>query len=162
MTVMPRHRPKNRDSGSALVDFAVSAVLILAVLFAIIDAGRALYAYDWVVHAARSGARFMVVRGTYCQYDPMPLPGGCPATAGDATNYITNANGNGFDASGINTSQVTVTVECLTGAVFAPPPCAPAAPVQFEVQYNFKFITPFLASIHQWTMHSTSKLIVQN
>jgi hypothetical protein len=144
------------------VEFALSAVVVLAVLFGIIDAGRALYSYDWVVHAARSGTRFMIVRGTYCQYDPMPLPGGCPATAADATNYITNATGNGFDATGINTSQVTVSVGCLTGAVFAPPPCAPAAPVQVKVDYNFKFITPFLAGIPPWAMTSTSKVIVQN
>lgn len=161
--MMLRHGRQSRDKGGSVIEFALSAVVILAVMFGIIDAGRALYSYDWVAHAARAGTRFMIVRGIYCQYDPMPLPGGCPATAADASNYITNANGNGFDATGINTSQVTVTTTCfLVGHALGPPPCAPTGWVIVDVAYNFKFITPFLAGIPAWEMTSSSKVIVQN
>jgi len=157
---MARNRRQNGARGNALVDFAVSTVVILTALFGIIDVGRALYAYDWVAHAARQGARFMIVRGTFCANNPVQLPGGCPATGKDCVNYITNANGNGLDTTGIDTSQVTVTTGCLTGAVFAPPPCAPSYPVQVKVQYNFKFLSPFVPL--SWSMQSTSKVIVQN
>jgi hypothetical protein len=160
---MSRRRRQNGDSGSALVEFAISSVVILSVLFGIIDAGRALYAFDWVGNAARQGTRFMIVRGLYCVYDPVPLPGGCPATAADSTNYITNATGNGLDTTGIDTSQVTVTTTCfLVGHALGPPPCAPTGWVIVNVQYNFRFITPFLAAIPPWQMTSTSKVIVQN
>jgi len=144
-----------------MLEFAISTVVILTVLFGIIDVGRAAYAYDWVVHAARQGARFMIVRGTYCIYDPVPLPGGCPATAQDATNYITNANGNGLDTTGIATNQVTVFTNCFRVAnEQGPPPCAPTGWIRVRVQYNFSFVSPFVPLT--WTMHSTSYMVVQN
>lgn len=161
-------RRNSRDSqkGSALVDFALSLIIVLSVLFGIIDVGRALYAYDWVANAARKGSRFMEVRGTPgCLKNPHLLSGGCPATATDATNYITNANGNGIDTTGINANQLTVTSLCrVTGSIGTQPPCADTTWVQVKVTYNFKFITPFLAVAFPsgWDMHSSSEVIVQN
>jgi len=153
---------RNRQKGSALIELAVSLLLILSVLFGIIDAGRALYAYDWVGNAARKGTRFMMVRGVNCLHNPQLLPGGCPANSTDSTNYIKNAYGNGVDTTGIDTSQVTVTTTCqVAGTSFTLPPCAATVWVQVTVQYQFNFITPFLSHL-PWTMRSTSRMIVQN
>jgi Flp pilus assembly protein TadG len=158
--MMRRHR--NSQQGATLVEFAVSLIVILTVLFGIIDAGRALYAYDWVANAARKGTRFMSVRGVNCLKDPSLLNGGCPATRDDATNYIKNANGNGLDTTGINTNQVTVTTSCeVAGTSFSLPPCAPTVWVQVTVAYEFNFITPFLTHT-PWRMQSSSRVIVQN
>jgi Flp pilus assembly protein TadG len=158
-----RRLRREREKGSALVEFAVSAILILTVLFGIIDAGRALYAYDWVANAARKGTRFMEVRGTSCTNNPHLLSGGCPANSADARNYITNANGNGVDTTGIDTSQVSVSSLCyVTRTVGSLPPCAPTTWVEVTVNYQFKFITPFLTYIAPWQMHSSSEVIVQN
>ena len=159
-------RRLKEEAGSGLIEFAVSLVLILTVLFGIIDVGRALYAYDWVANAARKGSRFMIVRGTGCINNPVLLPGGCPATATDSSNYITNAHGNGLDTTGIDPSQVHVSTLCFaTNTVAQLPPCAPdGGYVRVSVMYTFKFITPFLAAAFPSgvQMSSTSKVVVQN
>lgn len=139
------------EKGSGLVEFAISLVVVLTVLFGIIDTGRALYAYNWCSNSARLGTRFMMVRGTKCTL----LSGGCPATGTDATNYIES------NAVGIDTGQVTVTTWCWADTVKNNPPCPPQALVQVQVQYNFKFVTPFVP-LSGWTMQSTSERVVQN
>jgi len=154
---------RNTEKGSALVEFALSLLVILSVLFGIIDVGRALYAYDWVANAARKGTRFMIVRGVNCLHNPQLLQGGCPADATDAANYVINANGQGLDITGIDTSQVHVTSQCyVTATVGSLPPCAPTTWVKVTVSYQFNFITPFLSSFAPWTMRSSSQMIVQN
>ena len=157
---------RHTQKGSALIEFAVSLIVILSVLFGIIDVGRALYAYDWVANAARKGSRFMMVRGTPgCLRNPHLLSGGCPATSADAINYVKNANGNGIDTTGIDPNQVTVTSLCfVTPTIGSLPPCADTTWVQVKVIYHFKFITPFLDAAFPsgWDMHSSSQVIVQN
>ena len=160
-----RQLRRNRDKGTALVEFALSATVILAVLFGIIDGARALYAYDWVANAARKGTRFMIVRGTFCANNPMPLPGGCPATKQNVDDYIKNTNGNGLDVTGIDTSKVVTNTTCFwVHSTGAPPPCAPGGWVKVSVTYTFSFITPFLRvlPLHSWPMESSSQVIVQN
>src|ERR1035438_7490782 len=55
-----------RKRGSAVIEFAVTSIAFLAFLFGIIDAGRAVYTYEFVTYAARSGARWAMVRGNTC------------------------------------------------------------------------------------------------
>ena len=145
---------RKRDAGSALVEFALSTVTILTLLFGTIDLGRAAYAYNWVANAARLGTRFAMVRGMNCT----GLSGGCPATGDDVRAYIAS------DATGIDTSttQLTVTSGCYaTGTPIPTPlPCAPQSSVKVTVQYNFKFLSPLL--MKSWTMQSLSERVVQN
>ena len=141
---------KNGEAGSALVEFALAAVIVLTVLFGIIDMGRALYAYHWVSNAARLGTRFAMVRGSYCS----GLSGGCPAHDTDITAYVIS------QAVGIDTSQVTVTSICVYGANFySLPPCPAPNSVQVRVVYLFSFISPF-AFHTPWPMTSRSQRVV--
>lgn len=59
-------RPTHRDpeAGAALIEFAVSAVLLFTLLFGIIEAGWALSNQLDLRHAAREGARVAAVGGT--------------------------------------------------------------------------------------------------
>jgi hypothetical protein len=61
--------------GSALVEQALVLTILLAVIFGIIDSGRALYTYHFVSQAAREATRWASVRGSTC----VGLTGGCPA-----------------------------------------------------------------------------------
>ncbi|HZP24995.1 MAG TPA: TadE family protein [Terriglobales bacterium] len=154
---------RQQDHGSAIVEFAITSAVVLAVLFGIIDAGRALYAYNWTSNAARKGTRFMIVRGEFCVQDPMPLTGGCPATAQNLDDYIKNTGGNGLDTTGIDTNKITTTASCFAPAgARQPPPCAAGGWVRVNVTYTFNFITPFLRVIPAWNMTSYSQVIVQN
>jgi len=148
----PRERRRNREAGGAILEFAFSLALGLTVLFGIIDIGRALYAYDWVSNAARIGTRFAMVRGALtCQ----KLPGGCPATADDVTNYLKGM------AVGIDTGKLTVTTKCyVTANIASDPPCAPRTWVNVRVLYTFEFVSPFIPL--SWDMKSTSQVVVQH
>ncbi len=148
---------RDRDKGSALVEFALASFTILLVLFLIIDLGRALYAYNWVSNAARQGSRFAMVRGTTC--DPLlapycatfPSPG---AKSSDIMNYVDSL------AIGIDTSQLTVNSRCwVSNTAFQLPPCSVPGWVQVQVQYNFHFLSPLFPLA--WTMTSASERAVQ-
>lgn len=144
-------RQRNGEAGTALVEFAITMVAILILLFGIVDVGRALYAYDWVSGAARVGTRFAMVRGATCTGG---LPGGCPALKSDVTTYIDNT------AIGLNQSDITVNARCIVGETsFALLPCAPGTSVYVQVQYNFSFITPFIYHT-SWLMSSSSEMVV--
>ena len=155
ISALPR---RERDRGSALVEFGLAAATVMLVLLLIVDAGRALYAYNWVSNSARQATRFAMVRGktcepllaTYCQTDSMPRG----AQAADITNYVDSL------AVGIDTSQVTVNSQCyVSGSVAPNPPCTAKTWVQVQVQYNFRFLSPLFPL--SWTMQSTSERVVQ-
>lgn len=153
-----RVQRRRREAGSAIIEFALSAVFLLVLLIGIIDVGRALYAYDWLSHSARAATRWSMVRGFTCT----ELPVGCPAYKADITAYVKNTNGNGLDTTGIDTSQLTVTPGCyVTGqATSSDPPCTQGTWVGVSLAYNFHFLSPFLP-LPPWTMHSNSRRIVQ-
>jgi Flp pilus assembly protein TadG len=149
---------RQRDQGSALIEFALAAATVLLIVFLIVDVGRALYAYDWTSDAARRATRFAMVRGTMC--DPLlatycavnSKPRG--AQSSDITSYVNSL------AIAIDTSQVGVNSKCFASGTFAgSPPCAPNAWVQVQVTYNFKFVSPLFPL--SWSMQSTSERAVQ-
>jgi hypothetical protein len=51
----------DRTRGQALVEFALAIPLVLLLMLGILDLGRAVFAYNSVAHAARSGARVAIV-----------------------------------------------------------------------------------------------------
>lgn len=151
---------RERDKGSALVEFGLAGGTILLLVFGIIDIGRAAYAYDWISDASKRATRFAMVRGTTC--DPLlatycavgSMPRG--AQASDITNYVDSL------ATGIDVSQLTVNSHCYVGgSVASNLPCAAGTKswVQVQVQYDFKFLSPLVPL--SWTMHSASERTVQ-
>ena len=50
--------------GQALVEFAMCAVLLLALIFAVIEFGRLMLCYTTIGNAARIGARYAIVHGS--------------------------------------------------------------------------------------------------
>ena len=150
--MIPRLRRSKRQSGSTLLEMVLATVTILTILFLIIDVGRALYAYDWVARMARQGARYAIVRGTFCN----TTLSGCPATNDGVQSYVKN-----FD-NGLVANHITVTTKCnLTGAATdTDPPCASPGYVKVTVKYTFSFVSPFIPL--SWDMHSVSEQVVQN
>jgi Flp pilus assembly protein TadG len=146
---------KNGEAGSVLIEFALTILIILIVLFGITDVGRAAFAYDWVANAARIGTRYAIVRGTSCS----TLLSGCNvgppqgAKQSDVQAYLNS------QAIGINTSKLTVAANCDVGqSVFQPLPCAPGQAVIVKVKYTFSFISPLIPLT--WDMKSSSSRVV--
>ena len=62
MTI-PAHQSTSRR-GSTLVEFAISAGLLLMMIFAVIEFQRLLLVYTAVANAARAGNRYAIVHGS--------------------------------------------------------------------------------------------------
>jgi Flp pilus assembly protein TadG len=105
-------RPQGRR-GATAVEFALIAPVLFAVLFGIIDFGRAMMSLDLLAHAARGGARVGVLANK--STDDIKAAANAALDAGgiDHTNasIAVTVNGNGVDAStAVTGDQVQVTV----------------------------------------------------
>jgi TadE-like protein len=154
-------RQKNGEAGVALVEFALSIVLVLTIIFGIIDFGRAIFAYVWVANTARTGARYAMVTGAFCLY---PDGSSCGASNSQLISYLqNNSQGIGFTnncpISG-NQGSVCIQSGCISRNVVSQLPCASGVEATVQVQYQFGFICPYLP-LPTWTMTSTSARVVQ-
>jgi Flp pilus assembly protein TadG len=160
---LPRlRRPGRRHQrGQALVEFAFVLPIIVLLIAAFIEVGRAVFAWNTIANAARQGARVAAVNQltdtTDCDesrpvedpYVPHWSIRGCAVAAAGAL--------------GINASNVAVS--------YAPPPsttlsCDPTLHVgciaAITVTYNYSVSTPFLNwVIHSVTMSQTSQMPIE-
>jgi len=159
----PFARPRRRrgQRGQSLVEFAFVLPIIVLVIVAFIEIGRAVFAWNTIANAARQGARVAAVNQlpdvTDCDesrpievpYEPHWSIRGCAIAAGGAL--------------GINSANVTVS--------YAAPPsttleCDPTLHVgciaAITVTYDYAVSTPFLNwVIHSFTMSQTSEMPIE-
>jgi Flp pilus assembly protein TadG len=145
------------NRGSTLVELAFLIPILFALVFGIIDFGRALYSYHFVSNAAREATRWASVRGRDCSgLDSCP-PG---ADADDVSAYVASIAPMGIDKSpsklSVTTNWVMPPNNPLICAAF---PNNPGCAVQVQVSYQFKFILPFLPT-SGYKMTSTSEMII--
>jgi hypothetical protein len=91
------------DSGGTLVEFALSASLVIAMLFAVIEFSFALYSYHFVNEVARNLSRYAMVRGS-SSFAVVPNHGFTDSGA-TLTQYARTT----FQYPGVNVGQLTVT-----------------------------------------------------
>jgi len=157
------------DQGSNLVEFAITLIVYLLMLCAVIDFSRLLYTYHFVAHAAREGARWAIVNGSTCKDDADG--GSCPYANGAGQADVATRVSN-FVPPGINKANVTVTAPCgVDGApecAASPLSCpksadgsynAPGCVVEVSVAYPFHFLVP-LVSTATVNMTSTSQMVI--
>jgi Flp pilus assembly protein TadG len=155
------------ESGSAMVDFALSSAVIFALFFGIIQFGYALYTFQFVNEVARELTRYAIVRGSACSSSSSMPNCGFSDSGATLQTYARSA----YNYPGINSSQVTVTSEW-----FSPVPNAdetvssfascsgsgcnkPGNAVKVTVTY------PFLLSIPFWrattlSVSSSSTMVI--
>lgn len=143
------------ERGQAIVEFAFASLIALTLILAVVDFGRALFAYDLAVNAARLGTRYAVVRGTGCR--PRTLPTPCPATVSDIKSFIV-AQSPGIDAtvlsSGISVNYGPVPQAPATNCTASHPD--PGCWVAVTVSYPFRFLLPF----RNLTFTNTSQMTI--
>jgi Flp pilus assembly protein TadG len=127
---------RDRERGGSLAETAIVLTVLLAVLFGIIDFGRAMYTYAFVAQVARQGARWAIVRGSQCT-----LLDHCNATKDDIQTYVQSLSEGATQASAIRVSSATWT-GCPPGSSGHAPGCV----VTVTVQYPFNFMLPFMPS----------------
>jgi len=138
--------PAMRERGTTLVETAVVMAVLLAIMFGVIDFGRALYTYSFVANAAREGARWAIVRGSKCT-----LLDHCPASSSDLQTYVRS-----LSEGATNPSSITASLSFPSGGSNAPGSVA-----EVTVTYPFVFMLPFMPSAGI-KMTSTSEMVISN
>jgi Flp pilus assembly protein TadG len=149
------------EEGSAIMEIAMSIMLLLTFMFGVMEAGMALYSYHVISEVAREGARYAIVRGasagtacgaSYNSYD-------CMASSGNVQSYVQNLgflNPNNMTVSTVWSAYISGN-SCPTT-----PPCnSPGNQVIVTVQYNYPLNVPFLPP-KTYAMSSTAAMIIQN
>ena len=88
-------RARHSERGTTLPETALVIGVLLALLFGIIDFGRALYTYGLVANMARKAARYAIVRGSLCTR----LGTGCPASSADVQTYVQSLSQGATDST---------------------------------------------------------------
>jgi Flp pilus assembly protein TadG len=141
-----RLRRASRDeSGSSLVEFAITSTILFMLVFGVMAICLALYSYNVVSEAAREATRYAIVRGSACT---KTVP--CKATSGQIETYVQNL---GFP--GIAPTSLTVTSDCC----WPNGDKNPGSPVKVTVQYTFPLAIPFVPT-RTLTMSSTSQMLI--
>lgn len=83
---------RQSDAGQSLVEFTLILPLLLILLFAIVDFGRAFYTWNSLSNAAREGARVAAVQGSNAQINSAVTAamGGLTTTSPTLTRTYTN------------------------------------------------------------------------
>lgn len=164
------------EEGSELVEFALSIVLLLTMMFGIMDVCRLAYIYHFTTYAAQEGARFAIVRGYHwagagaCNTSAPPafsLPYGCEASSTDVANYVKS-----IALPLIDTSQLSVTADwprntpgCTSTSKTTCSACThkdnQGCMVNVTVGYTFSFMMPFLPKSSALTFSGKSIKVIQ-
>jgi Flp pilus assembly protein TadG len=152
------------DDGSALIEFAVSALLLFMVMFGLMEIARALYIDNFVSNAAPEALRYAAVRGSTWNGASCTSTqtNECMATATNVTSYLA-----GIAPQGVSTSVNYLTVAttwpgttpsgaaCSTSGLTNAPGCV----VQVKVQYSFSFLFSFMSK-QPFSLSSTSATVI--
>ena len=114
---------QQNERGAAAVEFALLLPVLLTILYGIIEFGMIMYGREVVTNASREGARAGII-----QVSPKPTSGQITTIA---TNYMAG--------TGINPSQVTITV---TGAGGASPTM-----LTVTATYNYLWLDPYIPTV---------------
>ncbi len=137
---------RGAERGQVLVEFALAATIGLTLIFAIIEFGRALFAYDLVAQAVRVGTRYAIVNAAACSTSKA----NCEAAI---KTYMLS------QVTGIDSSQLipapAITWQQVNGSDCYVPGCY----VNIQLSYHFTFVAlPFPPQ----TLQSTSQVVISH
>ncbi|MCB1018945.1 MAG: pilus assembly protein [Acidobacteria bacterium] len=128
-------RRGDRRKGATLVEFAMSFLLFITMLVGLVEASRLVWAYTTLAHAARRGARFVMVHN-----------GRNPASDTDVANVVKDYT------IGLVKDNVTVT------PTYADSGRSGGSTATIEVSYPFQFLaSPMVFAENGLTLKATSK-----
>ena len=135
------------ETGSELVEMALTVPMLFAVLCGVVYSSFALYATHFVANAAKEAARYAVVRGstwggTSCQ---SPSSFDCTATDTDVSNFVAAELPPGLSSGNLSvsttwpgTTNSGSTCDTLNGDN------SPNCEVSVQVNYQFTFPVPWV------------------
>jgi Flp pilus assembly protein TadG len=138
-------RARHAERGATLIETTLVMGVLLAIMFGVVDFGRAFYTYSFVANAARQGARWAIVRGANCT-----MLNDCNATSAELQTFVQSLSEGGTTAS-----NITATLQYPNGNN------SPGSVAEVTVSYPFKFMAPFVSSL-TIPMSSTSEMVISN
>lgn len=133
MTVMRANRiATKRSAGQSLVEFSLALPVLLLLFMAIVDGGRAIFAYNGTSQAARNVARAASVNcfdpnGVFAPCDKVNDPAIAAAIAAQQISLV---------------GPATWSVRCVTASGGIATACAAGDYVEVTVSASFQLITP--------------------
>jgi Flp pilus assembly protein TadG len=159
------------ERGTELVEFAFTALLLLAVVFGVIQFAMAMYAYHFASSAAQLGARYAIVRGanwtTSCSTSPPPnfsMSYGCEASNSDVQNYVKSLVSGGLSSANVSatTTWPATTPDCTSSCTA----CSSSSEsqgclVNVQVTYSFNFLPMRIFPQATLSLKSTAEQVIQ-
>jgi Flp pilus assembly protein TadG len=168
-----RLRLAREERGSALVEFAMSVMLLMFLLFGVFQGMLAMYIYHYTAWAAQQGARFAIVRGytwsslgstNSCGTSAPPnfaMVYDCTATTTDIQNFVQSLGAINPKSLTINTTSSYVwpglTPDGTTAGCTQPNSKGCLVKVTANYKFNFVPYLPFTGL----TMSATSEKVIQ-
>jgi Flp pilus assembly protein TadG len=162
------------ERGSEMVEFAVSALVLMLFLIGIFQSLLAVYAYHFTTYAAHRAVRFAMVRGhtwsqsiaTTCSTSAPPqfsTPYDCTASATDIQNYVRSLVTPGINRDNVSVNTTSSYVWPGTTPSGATTPCTSYANsqgcmVRVKVSYSVN-VLPFIKGT-TLTMGATSEKVI--
>lgn len=112
-----------RSSGQALAEFALALPVVVLIIIALFDVGRAVFAYNTITNAAREGARLAIVNQDVSTIQTRTLEASIGQASVVQVSFIDSADGtpcNGVDSNPVlsigcsATVHVTATWQAIT------------------------------------------------
>jgi Flp pilus assembly protein TadG len=140
MTLRSLKRILADSRGQSLVEFSLSALMLVLVMFGIFEMSRMLLVYTTVSNAARAGARYAIVHGAHSN---------SPATSASITTVVKNY----LSAAPVNTSIAIITTGGTPGG-------AEGLPVSVNVKYPYDPWIGFYTHLFSINIFSTSEGVI--
>jgi|HubBroStandDraft_1064217.scaffolds.fasta_scaffold42762_2 Flp pilus assembly protein TadG len=168
-------RLAREEHGTELVEFAMTALVLILLLFGILELMLAMYAYHFTTYAAQEGSRFAMVRGntwsentsSTCSTSAPPnftMAYDCTASASDIQNYVQSLATGGIKPSGVTTNTTSTDVWPGTNpdgtATGCTTPNSKGCMVKVTVSYTFDLV-PFMHLTALPITATSEKVILQ-
>ena len=160
MIAHPLH-PSER--GSIVVEFAISVIVLVILVFGCIGVCMAFYTYEVINEYARDASRYAIVHGNGCNSPVKPNCAIGPTTSPTANSTLTTYLNNQI-YPGINGTKLHVTATYTFGpgetTCSNPGVCnGPGDQVTVRVSYPYLYKIPFIPQ-RLITMHASSTMII--
>lgn len=141
---------KEKEHGQSLVEMAFILPILVLVLAASVDLGRAFYAYVSMTNAAREGARFGA---------------GYPPYKSDYTSGIQTRTQTELSSYGITVATGDIVVSCSEYSDNSTIACSSADPgdrVTVRINYPFQFLTTAILGLGSITLSNSAIMAIDS
>jgi Flp pilus assembly protein TadG len=142
------------EDGAAVMEMALTMIVLLTILFGLFETSLALYTFHYVSDAAREGSRYAIVHGSTCAVSGVS----CTKTSAQIQTYVQNLGYPGIQASNM-TVTTTYSAYPAGGTCFAVGCNGPGDLATVTAKYAFTLTIPFIPR-QSLNLTSTSSMVI--